>query len=218
MHKQGRTFFHIAGAGHEALLTGLARSLRPDTTGSSRTTATSRSCSPRRHPDRGPAPGRWLADDMASAGRQMPSHWGNRDLHIVTQSSPTGSQCLPAVGCAEATRYLQPKARGPRGARGRGHLRLHRRGCNLGGRVLGEPEHGLPLALPIVYLVADNGYAISVPTRTKLPDQSLTSCRASLACSYAASMAATTSLVVRSERRRSHASAPAPDLRYCTRP
>src|SRR5690606_35717354 len=107
MQKQSRVFFQISGAGHEALGLALARHLRPGYDWFFpyyREQALVLGL--------GVTPAEVLlqavgsADDPSSAGRQMPSHWGNRRLNVVTQSSPTGSQCIPAVGCAEAGRYL----------------------------------------------------------------------------------------------------------------
>ena len=109
------------------------------------------------------------ADDPASGGRQMPCHWGHREKHIVTQSSPTGAQCLPAVGCAEASRYIQdatcpaamPTAtRSPtsRSARATSEGEFWSRSTLRAG-----------LYLPVLYIVADNGYAISVRTEDQSP-------------------------------------------------
>jgi 2-oxoisovalerate dehydrogenase E1 component len=171
MHKQGRTFFHIAGAGHEALLTGIARSLRPGYDWffpyyRDLTLVLSLGVSPTEVLLQAAG----SADDLASAGRQMPSHWGSPELHIITQSSPTGSQCLPAVGCAEATRYLQNRKLAGLEAH---HDEVTYVSIGEGATSEGEFWESLNtacrLALPIVYLVADNGYAISVPTKDQAP-------------------------------------------------
>ena len=106
MQKQSRVFFQISGAGHEALGLAVARSLRPGYDWFFPYYRDQALCL-----GLGVTPTDVLlqavgsADDPSSGGRQMPSHWGSAERNIVTQSSPTGSQCNPAVGCAEAGRY-----------------------------------------------------------------------------------------------------------------
>ncbi len=171
LQKQSRVFFQISGAGHEALLLALAHSLHagydwffPY------------------YRDRalvlglGVTPFEMLleavgsADDPASGGRQMPCHWGHREKHIVTQSSPTGSQCLPAVGCAEATRYIQ--GRNLPGCNAHGDEITY---VSLGEGATSEGEFweslntACRLHLPVLYIVADNGYAISVRAEDQSP-------------------------------------------------
>ncbi len=118
------------------------------------------------------------ADDPSSGGRQMPSHWGYKRLNIVTQSSPTGSQILQAVGCAEAGRYLTQH---PKAAEIPSDAPDYRRFkdvsfhgdevvyVSLGDGTTSEGEFWEAMnaaaltRLPVIFCVQDNGYAISVP-------------------------------------------------------
>src|SRR5208283_1904594 len=107
LQRQSRVHFEIAGAGHEALLLAMARSLRPGYDWffpyyRDQALVLALGVTPRDILLQAVG----SAEDVSSGGRQMPAHWGNKALNIVTQSSCTGSQCLPAVGCAEASRYI----------------------------------------------------------------------------------------------------------------
>lgn len=172
LQKQSRAFFQISGAGHEALLLGLARSLRPAYDWffpyyRDMALMLALGVSPRDILLQAVG----SADDPASGGRQMPSHWGYRDLHVLTQSSSTGSQCLPAVGCAEAARYISRRPDLP-GCSAQGDELTY---VSLGDGATSQGEFweslntACTLHLPVLYLVADNGYAISVPTSDQSP-------------------------------------------------
>src|SRR5579872_5284167 len=172
LQKQSRVFFQISGAGHEVLLLALARSLRPgydwffpyyrDRALALALGVTAKDLMLQ-------AVG--SSEDPASGGRQMPCHFGNPALNIVTQSSPTGSQCLPAVGCAEAGRYI---ARRPHlgGTSAQGDEITY---VSLGEGATSEGEFweslntACRLHLPVLFVVADNGYAISVRAEDQAP-------------------------------------------------
>ncbi|MBV8690075.1 MAG: dehydrogenase E1 component subunit alpha/beta [Actinobacteria bacterium] len=172
LQKQSRVFFQISGAGHEAILLALARHLRPGYDWFFpyyRDQALMLGL--------GVTPKEILlqavgsAEDPASGGRQMPSHWGFRDKNVVTESSATGSQCLSAVGSAEAARYIGRRPDLP-GCSAHGDEVTY---VSLGEGATSEGEFweslnsACTLHLPVLFLVADNGYAISVPTSDQAP-------------------------------------------------
>ena len=103
------------------------------------------------------------ACDPNSGGRQMPSHWGSRALHIASCSSPTGTQFLQAVGSAEGSIRAAALGLPDHGAGDEVTLVTTGDGTTSQGEFWESLNTAANLKLPIVYLVQDNGYAISVP-------------------------------------------------------
>jgi 2-oxoisovalerate dehydrogenase E1 component len=100
------------------------------------------------------------AADIASGGRQMPSHWGAPALNIVSASSPTGTQFLQAVGCAQGNRYLNPESDAITLVSGG-------EGCTSEGEFWESMNAACLDKLPVLFLIEDNGYAISVPVEAQ---------------------------------------------------
>ncbi len=157
LKRQNKIYFQISGAGHEALQIAAGMALLPSHDWfflyyRDRALALTLGVSPESMLLQAVG----AAADRASGGRQMPSHWSDPGIHIISGSSPTGTQFTQAVGCAEASRYLSPHG---------AEVTL----CCTGDGATSEGEfwEALNVAclekLPVLFLVEDNGYAISVP-------------------------------------------------------
>lgn len=153
--KQGKSFFHIGASGHEAIQLAAAGVLKPGSDWSYPYYRDLAFCI-----QMGMTAYEVFlsflskAEDPASGGRQMPAHYGHKPLRIVSQSSPTGTQFLQAAGCALGSK-LEGKDEVVYVSAGEGTTSQ------------GDFHEALNWAsrqrLPVVFVIQDNGYAISVP-------------------------------------------------------
>jgi 2-oxoisovalerate dehydrogenase E1 component len=183
LKRQQKIFFQISCAGHEALLVAAGMALKPGydwffpyyrdraiclTLGNTVEEQLLQAVG--------------AADDIASGGRQMPSHWSSRKLNIVSPSSSTATQCLHAVGCAEAGKFFtrHPEAAKKHEGDYREFKDVKFHGDEVvyvsigeGSTSQGEFWESLNTAsngkLPVLYVVEDNGYAISTPVEVNTP-------------------------------------------------
>jgi len=188
LKRQQKIFFQISAAGHEALQVGAGLALRPGYDWffpyyRDRALCLALGFTPNDMMLQAVGAG----TDPSSGGRQMPTHWSSRALHLVSTSSSTTTQLLHAVGCAGAGRYFSrhPEAAAKPGYSGAAKdyrafhdVAFHGDEVVLtclgeGSTSQGEFWEALNTAsnqkLPVIFCVEDNGYAISVPVEVNTP-------------------------------------------------
>ena len=174
LKNQSQAFFQISGAGHEAILVAAGQHLRPGhdwflTYYRDRALALTL----------GVTPLEMLlgsvgaSSDPASGGRQMPSHWSNTRLNIPSASSAVATQCLHGIGCAEAGRLYERLEdipdRQSHFERDEVTLITIGEGSTSEGEFWESLNTACTRSLPVLYLVEDNGYAISTPVEVQTP-------------------------------------------------
>ena len=177
LKQQNLAFFQINGVGHEGILAAASRHLSPAkdwffTYYRDRALAIALGMTPYEI---------FLGSVGAEAGpdsrgRQMPNHFGQRRLHLTPPSSPTGTQCLQAVGFAEAGRYIRAMEKAIERSEVASDEVVW---VSLGDGTTSEGEFweslntACNMRLPLLYVIEDNGYAISVPVDAQTPGGSI---------------------------------------------